>query len=206
MFLPGGAAMTGNGTEYHDIACQQVLLRDASVFSIQWTVMPAAYAPLLSPSFLVSRYLAYLRRCTISLIRPAHHGETVEFRLLGTGRSLVSFAGPVFSGDGHASSATLRICGGFLVQPQECHRGELSFGIETVADGVRITLRLSDYCPLLLGGAAPSLVRKILYRTTQASIHRIVTVRFLAWLRRELTGHGTRVRVVKVRVQEGEEI
>ena len=47
------------GAPLHDqeIACQQVLVEDSSVFSIQWSVFPACLATELSPETLLSRYL-----------------------------------------------------------------------------------------------------------------------------------------------------
>ena len=77
---------------------------------------------------------------------------------------------------------------------------------ETTNGGVKVTLQLSDYFPRLLGSRTPSLPRKWLYRLTQALIHRIVTVRFLARLYRELEGEKVRFRTVKVYVQSGEDI
>ncbi len=189
---------------WHDIAFQQVLLADGSVFSIQWTIFPESHAAPLSPAFLVDRYLAYIRRFTLSLIRPAVTSAGIEFRLLHTGLSLLNFTGPLYLTKGLSATATLSICGGILVRSAHCDRGQLSFSTEAVATGMKITLELSDYCPLLLGSPKPSELRKILYRFTQAYIHRIVTIRFLALLWRELTGTDGRVRIIRVRVRDGE--
>jgi hypothetical protein len=113
--------------------------------------------------------------------------------------SLISFLPPE---EGHAS-ATLRICGGLLVQARQCDRGELRFGVEPTPDGVRASLQLSDFCPLILGGSSPSILRRWLYQFTQAAIHRLVTVRFLALLYRDLAGSSAKVRIVPVTVREG---
>jgi hypothetical protein len=188
-----------------EIACQQVLVEDASVFSIQWTVFPSSHASVLTPGYLVARYLSFLRSATLSLIRPVADADQVDFRLLQTKYALLSFTGPVFTDTGTTSAARLSICGGILVQPEECRRGELALIVETVAEGVKVILQLHDYCPLLLGSRTPSTVRKFLYRWTQAFIHRVVTVRFLASLWKELTGNGRKVRVVRVGVRTGEE-
>ncbi|GFO57585.1 hypothetical protein GMSM_45920 [Geomonas sp. Red276] len=64
-------------------------------------------------------------------------------------------------------------------------------------------MKLSDYCPLLLGSNKPSLWRKWLYRFTQAYIHKIVTVRFLAMVYRSTTGKGVRKGVVNIVVRQG---
>lgn len=199
--------MPGNrSVAKQEIACQQVLLHDSSVFSIQWTVLPARHAVTLTPQFLLERYLAHVRRFTLSLVRPTRTGRGYEFRLLSTSASLISFAGPVCAVEGNCHSVTLRICGGILVQPELCERGLLTFLAETVSDGVRITLRLSGYCPLLLGGRTPPLWRKWVYRVSQAAIHKMVTIRFLARLYRELEGPGRCLRVVRASVLSGEEI
>jgi hypothetical protein len=79
----------------------------------------------------------------------------------------------------------------------------LRFTVEAVEEGVKVALQLSEFCPLILGSPSPSLVRYWLYRLTQAAIHRLVTIRFLARLYRDLAGAALPVRVVNVRVREG---
>lgn len=189
-----------------EIACQQVLLDDSSVFSIQWMTVSERLGSAVTPDFLLDRYLAYIRRFTLSLIRPRVMAHGVEFRLLGLPISLISFTAPVRRQEAGGASLSLAICGGFLVQPDQCDRGELSFLAEEALGGVRLTLRLADFCPLLLGSPSPSRMRKLLYRFTQAYIHKVVTVRFLARLYRELAGGAACVRVVFVRPSRGEEL
>ncbi len=191
-------------SHYHnqEIACQQVLVEDSSVFSIQWTVLPAPLATGLSPHNLLERYLSYIRRTTLTIIQPRFSDTGVEFRLLGGDLSLISFLPPEDGPD----SSVLRICGGLLVQSRQCDRGELRFGVETTTDGVRVSLQLSDFCPLILGSSSPSTLRRWLYQFTQAAIHRLVTVRFLALLYRDLAGSSARVRIVPVTVREGQSI
>lgn len=183
-----------------EIGCQQVLLEDSSVFSLQRSDFPAAVAADLTPPMLRTRYLEYIRRCTATLIRPVPTAEGVEFRLLESSISLISFHPPDDSLEG---KSVLRIRGGLLVQPHQCHRGELRFGVERGAGRVRVSLLLCDYCPLILGGASPSPIRFWLYRLTQALIHRLVTVRFLTLLYRDLAGSRAPVRLTRIRVREG---
>jgi len=185
-----------------EIACQQVMVEDASVFSVQWTDLPAAIAGAISAEELLGRYLSYIKKCTLTLIRPVTLESGIEFRLIGTGRSLISFLPPVYDD----SSATLRICGGLLVQPRRCDRGELRFGVEPLPGSVRVSLQLSDFCPLILGSRSPSPIRFWLYRGTQAAIHRLVTVRFLSLLYHELAGPSAGVRIVKVAVRAGKAV
>jgi hypothetical protein len=185
--------------ENQEIACQQVLVEDSSVFSIQWSTFPAQIAGALTPRHLLERYLSYIRRATLSVIRPAESSTGIEFRLMGSRLSLISFLPPVEE----EQSETLRICGGLLVQPQQCHRGELRFSVEPKSDGIKATLQLSDYCPLILGSPAPSPLRRWLYRLTQAAIHRLVTIRFLTLLYRDLAGTSAPVHVVEVDVRTG---
>jgi hypothetical protein len=182
------------------IACQQVLEEDSSVFSIQWSVFSPDIARSLTSRVIRKRYLEYLRSCTLTLIRPTATEAGVEFRLLTSSISLISFLPP---DDSHEGLSVLRIRGGVLVQPRQCHRGELRFGVEESPDGTRVSLLLCDYCPLLLGGPSPSPVRFWLYRLTQALIHRLVTVRFLTLLYRDLAGPRAPVRLVRSRVREG---
>ena len=179
---------------YQKIACQQVLVDDASVFSVQWSVFPSAVAEGLYPEKLLGRYLAHIRSCTLSIIRPLVLKNGIEFRLFASKWSLISFLSP----QSDADSVTLNICGGLLVQPDRCERGKFRFGLDPVPGGVRVSLRLSEFCPLILGGSSPPRVRFWLYRLTQGAIHRLVTVRFLTLLYRELTGSPAAVEVVNI--------
>ncbi len=192
----------GNTRTTQEIACQQVLVEDSSVFSIQWSIFPLSIAAGLTPNGLLERYLAYIRRSTCAVITPTRSPAGIEFRLMGTSLSLISFLEP----DVAERSIVLRICGGLLVQPRQCDRGELHFSVDKSDDGVKVSLQLSDYCPLLLGSPSPSLLRRWLYQFTQAAIHRLVTVRFLALLYRELAGKSARVQVVNVVVRDGKPI
>ena len=182
-----------------EIACQQVLVEDSSVFSVQWSTFPAQIAAGFTARHLLDRYLTYIRRTTLSAIRPSESATGVEFRLLVSRLSLISFLPPE-EGDG---TVALRICGGLLVQSHQCDRGELRFTVEPTPESVKVSLQLSDYCPLILGSSAPSPVRRWLYRLTQAAIHRLVTIRFLMLLYRDLAGAAAPVRVVNVIVRDG---
>lgn len=185
-----------------EIACQQVLVEDSSVFSVQWSIFPARIAAGLAPHHLLDRYLAYIRRTSRAIIQPSVLESGIEFRLLGSRWNLISFLPPE-TGEG---VVTLRICGGLLVQPHQCHRGELQFSIAPTPEGIKVALQLSDYCPLILGSSSPSPMRRWLYRLTQAAIHRLVTVRFLVTLYRELAGSAAPVRIVTVNVRNGRPI
>lgn len=184
---------------YQEIVCQQVLVEDSSVFSIQWSTFPSAIASGLTPRTLVDRYLSHIRRATGSIIRPVISASGIEFRLLDTRWSLLSFLQPTEQGD----TITVRIRGGLLVQKHQCDRGELHFTVASMPEGIRVTIQLSDYCPLILGNAAPSKIRYWLYRLTQAAIHRLVTVRFLVLLYRDLAGSSACVKVVAGQYREG---
>jgi hypothetical protein len=194
-------------TTEREIGCQQILEHDSAVFSTQMMTLPFDLAHGIDPPFLFARYLLYIRRFTLSLVRPRASADGVEFRLLDTNIVLLRFRGPVSrEAAGGEQSLTLFIDGGLLVQPKQCDRGELAFLVADTVAGLRVTLQLSEFCPLLLGNQRPSLMRKWLYRLTQAYIHKVVTIRFLARLYRELAGPGARIKVVKVLLREGEAI
>lgn len=181
------------------IACQQVLVEDNSVFSIQWIELSPELAAGLTPDNVLRRYMAAIRRMTSGIIQPIETSEGVAFSLLGR-FPLLCFLPPVPEETGLA----LRICGGLLVQKAQCDRGELLFQCEPLPDGrTRVLLRLSDYCPLLLGSPRPSIIRRWLYRLTQATLHRLVTIRFLSLLYRELGGTARTVKTVTVQVRQG---
>ena len=189
-----------------EIFCQQVLTQDSSVFSIQWTVFPAQHAKILSPDFILGKYHSYLRRVTLSLARPVWTASGPEFRLLSKNIHLLAFAPPIYSDACGVGSVTLHICGGHFVQRDQCDRGSFSFMSQKVEGGVKVTVQLADYHPRLLGSLTPSRYRKMLYKWTQAWIHKIVTVSFLANLYRELEGENNSFRVIKAYARAGENI
>jgi hypothetical protein len=189
-----------------EIACQQVLTHDASVFSIQWTVIPEKYAATLTPDFVLERYFSYLQRFTFSMVRPAWTESGLEFRLLSTKLHLLAFSAPIHAGTGGVASITFHICGGPFVQSKLCDRGCFSFITEKIPGGVKVIVRLSEYHPRLLGNTTPSRFRKNLYRLTQAFIHKVATTRFLAYLYRELAGEKANFTIVTAHVQAGEDI
>lgn len=188
--------------QQQEIACQQVLLEDSSVFSLQSSVYSADIAAGLTPELILDRYLRYIRSFTCSLVRPLVRESGIEFRLLNTNLSLIRFL-PYAVENG---TLALRICGGILVQPGQCSRGQLRFDVGTVEDGIKVVLELSDYCPLILGDSSPSYLRRLVYRLTQAAIHRLVTIRFLALLYRDLAGKRALVRVISIKVRNGQAI
>lgn len=174
-------------------------MEDNTVFSIQWTDLPPGLSGGLTAALLLDWYLEEMQRMTGQIIRPLSGRDGVSFRLFGV-LPLLSFLPPAAEGYGVA----LRICGGLLVQRDQCDRGELLFECIPLPDGgSRISLRLSDYCPLLLGSQRPSAVRRWLYRLTQAALHRLVTIRFLKRVYRRLGGGVCTVEAVAVQVREG---
>lgn len=189
--------------DYAEIACQQILEADHSVFSIQWIVVPPGAPGSMDGARLLEMYLRHIRRCTLSLVRPAMGNDCLEFRLGSSAVSLISLSPPIHATTPDGSRSTLRICGGVLVQSRERERGRMVFQVERLENGSRITIQLSDFCPLILGSSRPSHWRKWLYRLTQAYIHKVVTVRFLAMVYGQLTGRKPETRVVKVALRSG---
>ena len=187
------------------IACQQILAEDHSVFSIQWLVIPQGITAELTSDRLLRLYLDYIERFTLGLIRSVTAEEGVEFRLGGSSLAIIKFSPPISEKTADGEKSTLRISGGLLVQPKECARGQLDFMIESLDAGSRVTLKLSDYCPLILGSSRPSLWRKWLYRLTQAYLHKTVTIRFLAMVYRQATGNRLKKDVVRIAVRKGKE-
>jgi len=188
------------------VACQQILERDHSVFSVQRVMLPEEMSGTISSGGLLRLYLEYVERFTLGIIRVAESSDGVEFRLPGCGVTLIRFTAPQHEEAGNAEKTTLQIAGGLLVQPLECDRGQLDFIVEKRAGVTVLTLQLADYCPLLLGGSNPSLLRKWLYRLTQAYIHKVVTVRFLRMVYRQLTGRQPPAETVMIVVRKGENI
>jgi hypothetical protein len=188
-----------------EIACQQVLLSNASVYSVQWLDLPARHAPQVTASLLLERYFRAVRTFTCHLIRPTVTDEGVQFRVWATPLVLLSFSLPELNAEAFGESVQLRIRGGFLVQDGGCRDGIFSLVSAPHGAAVRIRVQLSGYYPLLLGSPRPSRARKLLYRITQAYIHKALTVRYLSCLHSELTGTKIRASVKKVQVREGTE-
>lgn len=189
--------------DHLEVWSQQILLPDASVYSRQWLLVRNATTPI----DLLDLYLGHIRRCTAMVIRPIlTEDRQIQFRLLGTAHSLLSFAPPEVQQDDVSYKVTLSLCGGFLVQAGECNRGRFSLANQITKDGLTISIELSDYCPLLLGSSRPSKLRKVLYRLTQAYIHKVVTISFLASINEKLTGQKLPVTVRKQPSPDSEEI
>ncbi|NJD91813.1 MAG: hypothetical protein FIA91_09905 [Geobacter sp.] len=186
------------------IACQQILAEDQSVYSIQWVVIPTDAAAGLTAAAVLQLYLDYIERVTVRIIRVVTVDRAIEFRIAGTSLALLSFTAPQFEKSGEAEKCSLLISGGALVQPKECDRGQLDFLITPVANGCRVVLRLSDYCPLLLGSRRPARWRKWLYRCTQAYLHKVITVSFLKELHEKKSGQRSRKSVVRIVVRKGD--
>jgi len=187
------------------IAFQQILEADHSVFSIQTVVIPTEKSGLLTADMLLQLYFDYIERFTCGLIRTAENPDGIELLLTGTKLALIKFSPRLSTGSGLTQKTTLHISGGFLVQPEECDRGQLDFMVEAVADGTRATLKLSDYCPLILGSSQPSIWRRWLYRLTQAYLHKMVTVRFLAIVYKKITGTQLTKDLVRIAVRQGKD-
>lgn len=185
------------------IACQQILAQDHSVFSIQWVVIPQGVPAGLTADSLLRLYLDYIGRFTLGLIRPVESAAGIELRLGGSTLAIIKFSPPYSEKTATGEKTSLRISGGLLVQPKECDRGQLDFMIESLPPGSRVTLKLSDFCPLILGSSRPSLWRKWLYRLTQAYLHKTVTIRFLAMVYRQVTGTRLKKDVVRIVVRKG---
>jgi len=192
-------------TDKDKIAFQQILEADHSVFSIQTVVIPTDRSGELTADMLLQLYLEYIERFTFGLIRTEENPDGIEFLLNKTKLALIKFSPRLSAESGPIQKTTLRISGGLLVQPKECDRGQLDFMIETVADGTRATLKLSDFCPLLLGSSQPSIWRRWLYRLTQAYLHKIVTVRFLAMVYQKITGKRLTKDLVRIAVRQGKD-
>jgi len=188
------------------VACQQILENDHSVFSVQRLMLPDDGRGSISSAELLRFYLEYVERFTFGVIRVTQTAAAIEFHLAGGGVVLIRFAAPLHTHEGATEKTTLQIAGGLLVQQLECDRGQLDFIVEKRAAGTRLTLQLADYCPLLLGGSNPSLLRKWLYRLTQAYIHKVVTVRFLRMVYRQRTGRKPPAETVMIAVRKGENI
>jgi hypothetical protein len=189
------------------IACQQVLLDDSSVFSIHWLVLTGFLWPLPSPMLLTSRYLLYIRRSTHALVRPVVDEKGFHFRVSGFPFVLLRFDGPVIQCNERGQSATFSLSGGLMSRVQSGQRCTLVFACQKITQGIKVTVQLSGYCPLLIGKRnPPSRFRIWLYRQIQAKPHKKLTIAFLHSLSHELTGRQTVFKILPVKIKNGREI
>jgi len=193
-------------TNNYRVACQQILEENHSVFSIQWIILPPGNDHGLTSERLLQLYLDYVRRFTLGIIHSFRNDNGIEFRLAASSVAIIRFSPPLSESTTKGEKTTLRISGGLLVQQKECDRGQLEFFVESIESGCRVALKLSDFRPLLLGSSRPSPWRKWLYRLTQAYIHKVVTIRFLAMIYRKITGEKLKKGVVRIAIRKGEDI
>jgi hypothetical protein len=193
-------------TDNYRVACQQILEEDHSVFSIQWVILPPGNDHGLTSEKLLRLYLEYIERFTLGIIRAIENDNGIELRLARSSIPVIRFSPPLLEKTTKGEKISLRISGGLLVQPEEYDRGQLEFFVESVEPGCRVALMLSGFCPLLLGSRQPSLWRKWLYRLTQAYIHKVVTVRFLAKVYHNITRKRMLKGTVRIAVREGMDI
>lgn len=192
--------------EVNEIACQQNLTHDGSVYSAQWMVVPECSARQVTAELLLARYLKLVKDCTLSLVRPVLNADGIEFRFLTSTLVFLRFAPPEYLRGKDSETVQLRTIGGLLVRTGEPGLGRFCFSSQRTGEGVRITVQLLYCRPLLLGSGTPSWLRKFLFSITQGKIHKAITVRFLADLHRELLGRKSRIQVRPVRVGKGQDI
>jgi hypothetical protein len=132
------------------------------------------------------------------------NADGITLRFLGL--PLIRLCLPVVTRNETTTHADIFINGGLLVQRDSCTKGQLRFTIISAPEQMRIEIRLSDYCPLLLGSHTPTRFRKWLYHITQASLHNLVTIRFMANLCSDLTGVKSPFNVVKNSLADDEDI
>jgi hypothetical protein len=182
------------------------LLQDGTVYSVQRLVLPGRCAGLVTAHLLLERYLRLVRHFTLSLVRPELNADGIRFRLVGTSLALLSFSPPEYQIGERSEAVHLRTVGGLLVRAGEPGRGKFSFLAEPEEGGVRVTVQLYYSRPFLLGSQRPSLLRRMLFSSTQGAFHKAITVRYLKDLCRELTGSSVKMQVKQVHVLEGEKI
>lgn len=189
-----------------EVYCQQVLQPDGTVFSVQWLDVPKEVGGGIDGHSVMERYFAFIRSHTFGVVRPtvAEQGG-IEFRFLWSALSFLTFAPPRYECAGGRTAVHLDMVGGKLVQ-SPCGRGLFSLYTEEMGDEVRVTVRLDHFRPALLGCTTPTAPRRLLYRFTQALVHKRATVAFLMCFYREVSGVKAHSKVVGVQLREGSRI
>lgn len=135
---------------------------------------------------LARTYWRFLTRVSLGLIRIAYGRDSREVVLLTKPFVLLRFFAPEYETAGNRGTVTWRINRGFLVAPRGRGKGFLRISVERPDEPadpggevcVRVVSEVANFYPMLAGWGWWARIGAVLYRTTQYTIHNIVTNAF----------------------------
>jgi hypothetical protein len=134
---------------------------------------------------LARTYWRFLTRVSLGLIQVEYGENSREIVLITRPFVLLRFFAPEYETDAGRGSVTWRINKGLLVAPQGRGKGFLRIAVERRDDPateeeieLRVVSEVANFYPLLAGWGWWKRIGAVIYRTTQYTIHNIVTNAF----------------------------
>lgn len=134
---------------------------------------------------LARTYWRFLTRVSLGLIQIDYGQDSREVVLVTKPFVLLRFFAPEYETANNRGTVTWRIDKGLLVAPKGRGKGFLRFSVERPGDPgpgdevcVRVVSEVANFYPMLAGWGWWARMGAVLYRTTQYTIHNIVTNAF----------------------------
>lgn len=134
---------------------------------------------------LARTYWRFLTRVSLGLIQVSYSEDSREIVLVTKPFVLLHFFAPEYETEGNRGTVTWRINKGLLVAPRGRGKGFLRITVERpdglAPDGevcVRVVSEVANFYPMLAGWGWWKRIGAVIYRTTQYTIHNIVTNAF----------------------------
>ena len=134
---------------------------------------------------LARTYWRFLTRISLGLIQVEYGPNSREVVLITKPFVLLRFFAPEYETASHQGTVTWRINKGLLVAPQGRGKGFLRISVEQRDDPatdeeveLRVVSEVANFYPLLAGWGWWKRIGAVIYRTTQYTIHNIVTNAF----------------------------
>jgi len=133
---------------------------------------------------LARTYWRFLTRASLGLIQVEYGPDSREIVLVTKPFVLLRFFAPEYETNSEGGTVTWRINKGLLVAPQGRGKGFLRIAVEQRDDPdteeieLRVVSEVANFYPLLAGWGWWKRIGAVIYRTTQYTIHNIVTNAF----------------------------
>ena len=134
---------------------------------------------------LARTYWRFLTRVSLGLIQVEYGADSREIVLVTRPFVLLRFFAPEYETDSDRGTVTWRINKGLLVAPQGRGKGFLRITVERRDDPLtenvielRVVSEVANFYPLLAGWGWWKRIGGVIYRSTQYTIHNIVTSAF----------------------------
>ena len=134
---------------------------------------------------LARTYWRFLTRVSLGLIQVEYSRDSREIVLVTKPLVLLRFFAPEYETAGNRGTVTWRINKGLLVAPRGRGKGFLRISVERPESPgpsdevcVRVVSEVANFYPMLAGWGWWARIGGVIYRTTQYTIHNVVTTAF----------------------------